>query len=197
MPALYRPARRCGIASCAPRARGPERRPEAAVHVKNDHVPEFDQFEALLGEALPGWREHRQFPFVFAAMEQTDREAGSSAAALALELALGVYLDSSVSLEDALSHRLERSAAGAAVERLFRQTLAYDAPWVDPAFARRLAEAFLQPFDSDAVFLSNGELLLGGSSPRGWNPLTTATFDAGVVAVGRDLYGAVWVTDED
>ena len=54
-------------------------------------------------------------------------------------------------------------------------------------------------FDEDAGFFTNSEFAthLVFINQNGWQPLTEATFDSGVVAVDRRGVGILWVEDED
>ncbi|MEO1075960.1 MAG: hypothetical protein AAFX41_08350 [Bacteroidota bacterium] len=86
---------------------------------------------------------------------------------------------------------------------MLHQDLAYDSDRMPLREAERLAEAFLSMFE-DPVVLTNGswgipttqtsERLRTGPS---WFPITDSTFDGGIVCVGRERVGIVWVQDED
>ena len=57
--------------------------------------------------------------------------------------------------------------------------------------------AFLrQASASDCSYFSNGDFFEGSSS-HSWNPATQATFDTGVLIVGSERAGCLWVEDED
>ena len=61
--------------------------------------------------------------------------------------------------------------------------------------ATALATRFVEYCGDGAGFLTNGEIAL--SSSGGWLPITSATFDTGVIGIGRDRLGFLWVEDED
>ena len=58
-----------------------------------------------------------------------------------------------------------------------------------------LAAEALGSLDEDASFLSNGVWSRG--SLGGWNPLTTATFDCGLIAYDGTRAFIYWVEEED
>jgi len=154
-------------------------------------------FWAALDAAVPRWRDRREYPLVFAGFERsrvgTQRERVGGVVALALETAF----EPESALEDALDLRLDRAGAHAAIERGLHKTPAYNAKWVNASKARRVADAFVACFGSHAEFLTNGYLWLSNEDTSGWTPLTSATFDTGIVAVDEVAAGILWVTDED
>lgn len=53
----------------------------------------------------------------------------------------------------------------------------------------------LNDIDGDATFLSNGMWEKGGS--QSWNPLTTATFDCGLIGFDGERAFIFWAEEED
>ena len=76
------------------------------------------------------------------------------------------------------------------VASILHKDMAYSQPLMTAERAKALAEQFLAQFGADARFLSNGW-------PGGWNPATDATFDSGVLVIGNERSGCLWVEDED
>lgn len=93
-----------------------------------------------------------------------------------------------------------RSDATGIVEAVLARDLAHDAGRMADESAHQIARQFLDLFPEPCVFATNGDLGINHAGSRGsagWAPVTTATFDTGVVAVAPDRVGAVWVMDED
>jgi hypothetical protein len=90
--------------------------------------------------------------------------------------------------------RLERRAAAFVIARAGTRGLAH--PSKAPS-AGSVNEAFgaLAELSDDAVFLSNGNWHEGGST--GWSPISTATFDGGVIGYDRSRAFIFWVEEED
>lgn len=90
---------------------------------------------------------------------------------------------------------------------LLSESMAYADPRRELPKARECALAFLALFGPASRLLSNSDmhtaLLPDGSPPKGgWgygsgSPLSQATFEGGIVAVGAGRIGLLWVTDED
>ena len=89
---------------------------------------------------------------------------------------------------------IDRKTALRVLQRVLERDLAYDTPLMESARAQLLAESFLSLFSSSARYFTNGSLESGGS---GWDPITAATFDHGVVAHDDRTIGIIWVQDED
>jgi hypothetical protein len=78
--------------------------------------------------------------------------------------------------------------------------LAYDQEVMPADAARQLATAFLANFDDNAQFLTNSRRFLDDSHPGGnygWEPISQASFDTGVLVEANGVIGIVWVEDED
>ena len=89
------------------------------------------------------------------------------------------------------------------VQMILNQDMAYNAEIIPLARAGELADQFLAQFGKTGVrFYTNGRfheargpnLTWSGAS---WNPVTSATFDTGVLIVGLQRSGCLWVEDED
>jgi hypothetical protein len=67
--------------------------------------------------------------------------------------------------------------------------------------ASELAHRFISLFGTGTEYYTNGNLVLPSADkngvPGGWNPITSATFDSGVICVSEDRIGILWVQDED
>jgi hypothetical protein len=83
------------------------------------------------------------------------------------------------------------TAARALIEQVLSRDLAYRAAVMSAERAAELAERFLPQFGDRAKYFSNG------SCHGGWIPVTDATFDTGVLIIGTDCSGCLWVEDED
>jgi hypothetical protein len=79
--------------------------------------------------------------------------------------------------------------------------LAYRAEIMPSELAAELADRFCAPVPAAIRYLTNGTWRAGPSddleAPSSWCPITDATFDAGIVAVGESYLAVVWVEDED
>jgi hypothetical protein len=88
------------------------------------------------------------------------------------------------------------SFAVALVTSILHKDMAYSGPIMSEERAKELAGRFLQQFGADAAFYSNG---WNGweTDSTGWKPATNSTFDTGVLIIGNDRSGCIWVEDED
>ena len=82
------------------------------------------------------------------------------------------------------------SDAVALVTSVLHKDMAYSHPLMPEERAKELAQRFLAQFGAEARFYSNGW-------PRAWKPATDATFDTGVLVIGDERSGCIWVEDED
>jgi|HigsolmetaAR201D_1030396.scaffolds.fasta_scaffold05994_6 hypothetical protein len=101
---------------------------------------------------------------------------------------------------DAGLREVQRVEARTIVASLLHRDMAYKAEIMSTEEAESLADRFLEQFPSDKTrFLTN----LGRSKDQGldfdtsWNPLTSATFDAGVICISERIAGCFWAEDED
>ena len=86
--------------------------------------------------------------------------------------------------------------AVALVASILHKDMAYSHPMMAEERAKELAEQFLEQFGAEAKLYSNGWTGWEAGS-TGWNPATSATFDTGVLIIGNDRSGCIWVEDED
>lgn len=106
--------------------------------------------------------------------------------------------------------RIDVDRALAVLEGVLHKGLAYDSEVMEPAIAAELAGRFVHHL-GPGDWLTNGGYALSHAAPpprtasgvpievavNGWNPISSATFDAGVVFVGRDRVAIAWAEDED
>lgn len=87
---------------------------------------------------------------------------------------------------------------------VLHRDMAYNAEVMSDARAAELADAFLSHFGPGTRYFSNGtwhlppvvrpgRVVCGAS----WDPVTPATFDTGVLAIGPERFGCLWIEDED
>lgn len=94
--------------------------------------------------------------------------------------------------------------AEAVLLMVLEHDLAYESDVMTHVDAARLAADFLAHVGREAEFLTNGTWATkqavgsnGAVYGPAWEPVSKATFDAGVVGVGSALVAMVWVEDED
>jgi hypothetical protein len=87
------------------------------------------------------------------------------------------------------------------VRSILRRDQAYQMAVMREADAARLAEMFCALFDRNVRCVTNGNSVLPTADPRGVpgasTPISSATFDSGVVCVDDARIGMLWVEDED
>jgi hypothetical protein len=118
-----------------------------------------------------------------------------SLAEVAAEFGLAPDLASYKEIDAASARRL--------AELVLNQDMAYNAEIMPADRAAELAGRFLAQFGTDGVrYYTNGTF----HEPRGpkltwsgagWDPVTEATFDTGVLVLGPGCSGCLWVEDED
>lgn len=105
--------------------------------------------------------------------------------------------------EPANYREIDAASARWLMEMILNQDMAYNAEIMPADRARGLADRFLSQFrEQEARFFTNGsfhekrgpKLTWSGVS---WNPATQATFDTGVLILGPQCSGCLWVEDED
>lgn len=99
---------------------------------------------------------------------------------------------------------VDEPAARRLIQSLLHRDMAYNAEVMPEARAAELADLFLAQFGPGTRYFSNGtwhlpptvvsDRVVQGPS---WDPVTPATFDAGVLAIGPACSGCLWVEDED
>lgn len=116
-------------------------------------------------------------------------------AEIATEFGLAPVLSSYKEIDIAAAHRL--------AELILHQDMAYNAEIVPAVRAAEMAGRFLALFGTEGVrFYTNGTFHEGRGpkltwSGVGWDPVTEATFDTGVLILGPQCSGCLWVEDED
>lgn len=108
---------------------------------------------------------------------------------------------SSFGLLDSPEHYEEIDAVEAAkvIENVLHRDMAYKNEIMPISLARELSGEFFAMFaGTDARFFTNGEWGRSlGAHGIGWTPVTSATFDTGVLVVSDQTVGCVWCMDED
>lgn len=94
---------------------------------------------------------------------------------------------------------IDAAEAAKVLESVLHKDMAYKVEIMPISLARELSEAFVAVFaDSNPRFFTNGEWGRPmGTLGVGWTPVTSATFDTGVLVVSDQSVGCVWCMDED
>ncbi len=96
---------------------------------------------------------------------------------------------------------IDAAAARRLAELVLGRDLAYNVEIMAAARAAELTGRFLAQFGEQGVrFFTNGtfhEVSDPERSGAGWNPVTAATIDTGVLILGPLRSGCLWVEDED
>ncbi|MEG0192273.1 hypothetical protein [Stenotrophomonas sp. YIM B13575] len=89
--------------------------------------------------------------------------------------------------------------AAKVIENVLYRDMAYNTQIMPFSLDRELSGEFVAAFaGSDARFFTNGEWGRSmGALGVGWTPVTSATFDTGVLVVSDQAVGCVWCMDED
>lgn len=111
----------------------------------------------------------------------------------------------SLSPDVAKYRRVAKREAEQIVTRILHKDMAYNSEIMPERTAADLGVGFLRAFDDrTASFFTNidysGEgRALGPSTWAGpdWNPVTEATFDAGIIAISGSGAACLWIEDED
>ena len=109
-----------------------------------------------------------------------------------LELAKEFGLNS----DPAAFEPIAASDALSLVTSILHKDMAYDHPIMAEERAKELAEQFFEQFGAEAKLYSNGWTGWETGSTS-WTPATDAIFDTGVLIIGNDRSGCIWVEDED
>jgi hypothetical protein len=86
---------------------------------------------------------------------------------------------------------------------VLNQDMAYNSEIIPADRAAELADRFLAQFGTDGVrYYTNGTFHEARGtgltwSGAGWDPVTAATFDTGILVIGSRCSGCLWVEDED
>ena len=107
--------------------------------------------------------------------------------------------------DDPASYKeIDETAARYLIHLVLHRDMAYNAEVMPLARAVELADQFLAQFGPDTRNFSNGSWHLppvvrpdAVACGPSWNPVTTATFDTGVLAIGQARSGCLWIEDED
>jgi hypothetical protein len=99
---------------------------------------------------------------------------------------------------------VEKTRALSILTQVLHRDLAYDAPIMPQKEAHDLARGFLDLLPDARAFFTNGTWgaqpeVLDDKVTRGasWDPISKATFDAGVICVAERESALLWVEDED
>lgn len=90
--------------------------------------------------------------------------------------------------------RLDRANAARVLAVAGTTSLAYEQPSPRSEVLTDTKSA-LDDLGEDATFFSNGRWEAGGS--QSWNPLTTATFDCGLIGFDHENAFIFWIEEED
>lgn len=88
--------------------------------------------------------------------------------------------------DTACYREIDEASARLWVQRLLHRDLAYSAEVMPEQQAKQLTERFFAQFGAGAICFTNN-----------WCPATDATFDEGVLVIGPQRSGCLWVEDED
>ena len=90
-----------------------------------------------------------------------------------------------------------REQAEEVARYILHKDLAYGSELMSNEAAEELVSRFFDRFDeTTAQYYTNGNYYADRSN-HSWSPATTATFDTGVLIVGKSCSGCLWVEDED
>ncbi|MGV3707777.1 MAG: hypothetical protein ACO1Q7_02980 [Gemmatimonas sp.] len=90
--------------------------------------------------------------------------------------------------------------AHAIVATLLHRDLAYGAELMTFSRASDLSTALLDSVAEPHRYFTNGDWAVGDEGEatfNGWNPISDATFDSGIVCIGDGHAALFWVQDED
>jgi hypothetical protein len=80
---------------------------------------------------------------------------------------------------------------------ILARDLAHNVKAMENAQARAITDRFLAMFTPQVAFFSNVRCAFGDSATRASTPLTTPTFDTGLIAIDGKRGGVLWIEDED
>lgn len=101
--------------------------------------------------------------------------------------------------------QVDRVTATLALRALLETEIAHRSPRLDVGQSRAAALEFINSFDVNAQFYTNGDWEEPWTKPAGggvfFGPIfesaTKATFDGGILALGHKHSGVLWLEDED
>ncbi|MFP4438772.1 MAG: hypothetical protein ACLFVO_16140 [Chloroflexaceae bacterium] len=161
--------------------------------------PEVEQLAAAIDQARDG------NPLLFDVLRLNRDDAGDAGE----QPDYPALLDAFVALFDytgLAAHWIElrRGIARKLLIHVLHEGLAYPEEMMDKETAEACAERFLEFFAPGTRYFTNGTCsgeaviyTLAGQQVLGWRPISSATFDNGVIAVSSDRIGIVWAEDED
>jgi hypothetical protein len=110
----------------------------------------------------------------------------------------GLAIEFGLAADPEYYQEIDAAAARRHLELILHHDLAYRVQHMPIARAAELTARFLAPFGTERVrYFTNATDFDATGQNWAWNPVTTATFDTGVLVVGPQLSGCLWVEDED
>ena len=100
---------------------------------------------------------------------------------------------------------VDRSNAIQILRNLLAESMAHQSPRLEPDQVTLAIDQFMSSFTEGAAFFTNGTWETGPQKGKhsntvfgpDWEPVTQATFDGGIVALGLGIFGILWIEDED
>lgn len=104
--------------------------------------------------------------------------------------------------EERAYRECDRDRAAVILQSLLQFDLAYGAECMSESETQSVIEALMELFPIETQFYTNGIWANTSSTGKevfngGWTPATDCTFDAGIIALGKDFGACVWFGDED
>jgi len=101
--------------------------------------------------------------------------------------------------------QVDRSTAVMILRSLLAEDMAHQSPRLELGQVNVAIDQFMAPFAEVTTFFTNGTWETGWQKGKhsntvfgpDWEPITQATFDGGIVALGTDVFGILWIEDED
>lgn len=105
----------------------------------------------------------------------------------------GVASFFSLSQDSSNYRQIAKSEALKILTRVLHRDMAYESEIMPIQSAAELSTLFLKNFEEkSATFFTNID-----NSTGAWNPVTQATFDAGIIAISQTESACLWIEDED
>lgn len=124
--------------------------------------------------------------------KRPDAREGQLAKTIARQVGLPTSTDDPFARDGMI--RVDRANAARILAVAGTISLAYEQPSPRSGALMEATNA-LNDLDDEATFLSNGMWEEGGS--QSWSPLTTATFDCGLIGFDREHAFIFWIEEED